>query len=146
MECSHITGPYYGTLDRTAELLAKLLSGLEDPDLRALSEAVRAKLGISEPLTKPAMASPSPGLTALADDPKRPRVSRLLPRVTCPSPFRPRARAVPIAELQDAPVTEAEMKELMALAPLAGRLPPPRFRSNLRGGKSGKPIAQAHIQ
>ena len=35
--------PTHGALDRTAELLAKLLSGSEDPDVTALSEAVKAK-------------------------------------------------------------------------------------------------------
>ena len=57
----HLPGPTYGALDRTAELLARLLSGSEDPAVRALSQAVGAKLGIIEPLLKPAMASPSPG-------------------------------------------------------------------------------------
>ena len=42
-------------------------------------------------------------------------------------------------------MTEAEKKELTALAPLAGRLPPPTDPTS-RGGKSGKPIAQANIQ
>ena len=51
---SHLPGPTYGALDSTAELLAKLLSGSEDPDVTALSEAIRAKLGITEPLPKPA--------------------------------------------------------------------------------------------
>ena len=37
MEGSHSPGPTYGALDRTAELLAKLLSGSEDPDVTALS-------------------------------------------------------------------------------------------------------------
>ena len=100
--------PTYGALDRTAELLAKLLSGSEDPDVTALSEAVKAKLGITEPLPKPALLSPSPGLSTLADDLKRSRVPRLLPKVTCPRPFHPRARTAPIAELQDVPVTETE--------------------------------------
>ena len=124
VEDSHLPGPTYGALDRTAELLAKLLSGSEDPDVTALSEAVRAKLGITEPLPKPALAPPSPGLSMLADDLKQSRVSRLLPKVTCPSPFHPRARTVPIAELQDVTVTETEKKGLTALATLAGRLPP----------------------
>ena len=137
--------PTYGALDRTAELLAKLLSGSEDPDVTALSEAVKAKLGITEPLPKPALLSTSPGLSTLADDLKRSRVSRLLPKVTCPSPFHPRARTVPIAELQDVPVTETEKRGLSALAPLAGVSPPP---SGLTpgGGKMGRPIAQANIQ
>ena len=91
--------PTYGALDRTAELLAKLLSGSEDPDVTALSEPVKAKLGITEPLSKPALLSPSPGYSTLADDLKRSRVSELLPKVTCPSPFHPRARTVAIAEL-----------------------------------------------
>ena len=42
--------PTHGALDRTAEPLAKLLSGSENPDVTALSEAVKAKLGITEPL------------------------------------------------------------------------------------------------
>ena len=79
---SRTPGPADGALNCTAELLAKLLSG-------ALSEAVRAKLGITEPLAKPAMASPSAGLTSLADDVKRARVSRLLPKVTCPKSLSP---------------------------------------------------------
>ena len=89
-----------------AQLQAKLLSGSEDPDVTALSEAVNAKLGISESLPKPAQASPSPGLSTLAEELKRSRVSRLLPKVTCPSPFHPRARTVPMTELEDVPVTE----------------------------------------
>ena len=113
--------------------------------MTALSEAVKAKLGITEPLPDPAPASPSPGLSTLAEDLKRSRVSRLLPKVTCPSPFHPRARTVPIAELQDVPVTETEKKDLAALATLAGVLSPP---SGLTpgAGKSGKPIAQVNIQ
>ena len=132
-------------MDRTAELLAKLLFGSEDLDVTALSEAGKAKLGITEPLPKPGLASPSPGLSTLADDLKRSRVSRLLPKVTCPSPFDPRARTVPIAELQDVPVTETEKKGLTALAPLVGKPSPPSDLTS-GGGKSGKPIAQANIQ
>ena len=81
--------PTYGALDRTAELLAKLLSGSEHPDVTALSKAVKAKLGITEPLPRPPLLSPSAGLSTLADDLKRSRMCRLLPKVTCPSPFHP---------------------------------------------------------
>ena len=132
VEETHHPGPTYGTLDRTAELLARLLSGLEDPNVTALSEAVKAKLGTTEPLPKPELSPASPGLSTLADDLKRSRVSRLLPKVTCPSPFHPRARTLPMAELRDDPVTETEKRRLAAPAPLAGRAPPP-FRTNLRG-------------
>ena len=144
VEESHSPGPTYGALDRTAELLAKLVFGSEDPDLTALSEAVKARLGITEPLPKPALASPSPGLSTLTEDIKRSWVSRFLPKVNCPSPFHPRARTVPIAELQDVPVTETEKRGLTALATLAGVPPPP---SGLTPGleKSGRPITQANI-
>ena len=141
----HLAEPTHGALDRTAELLTKLLSGSKDPDVTALSKAVTAKLGTSEPLPQPALASPSPGLSTLAEDLKRSRVSRLLPKVTCPSPFNPHARTVPIAELQDVPVTETKKRGLSALALLAG-VPPPPSSLTLRGGKSGRPIAQANIQ
>ena len=121
-----------------------LLSGSEDP-VTALSAAVKAKLGITEPLPKAALFSPSPGLSTLAEDLKRSRVSRLLPKVNCPSPFHPRARTVPIAELHDVPVTETEKRGLTALAPLAG-VPPPPSGLTPGGGKSVRPIAQANIQ
>ena len=142
-EEQHHPRPTYGALDHTAELLVKLLSGSEDPDVTALSEAIEAKLGIAEPLPKPELPSLSPGLSTLAEDLKGSRVSRLLPKVTCPSPFHPRARTVPMAELQDVPVTEIEKRGLSALAPLAGVSP-----SGLTpgGGKTGRPIAQATIQ
>ena len=141
----HLREPTYGALDRTAKLLAKLLSGSEDPDVTTLSEAVKAKLGITEPLPQPALASPSPGLSTLAEDLKRSGVSRLLRKVTCPSPFHPRARTVPIAELQDVPVTETEKRGLAAVAPLAG-VPPPPSGLTPGDGKTGRPIAQVNIQ
>ena len=143
VKAPHLPEPTHGALDRTAELLAKLLSGSEDPHVTALSEAVKAKLGITEPLPQPALLSPSPGLSTLADDLKRSRMSRLLPEVTCPSPFHPRATIVPIAELQDVPVTETEKRGLSALPPLAGVSP-----SGLTpgGGKTGRPFAKANIQ
>ena len=141
----HVPEPTCRALDCRAELLAKLLSASEDPDVTALSEAVKAKLGITERLPQPALASPSPGLSTLAEDLKRSRASRLLPKVTCPSPFHPRARTVPIAELQDVPVTETEKRGLSALAALAG-VPPPPSGLTPGGGKSGRPIAQANIQ
>ena len=62
VEDSYLPGPPYGALDRTAELLAKLLSGSEEPDVTALSEAFKAKLGITVHTPKPALSSPSPGL------------------------------------------------------------------------------------
>ena len=124
MKDPHLPEPTYGALDCTAQLLAKLLSGSEDPDAIALSEDVKAKLGITEPLPRPALASPSTRLPTLAEDLKRSSVSRLVPKVTCPSPFHPRARTVCIAELQDVPVTETEKRGLSALAPLAGVSPP----------------------
>ena len=54
--------------------------------MAALSEAVKAKLGIAEPLPKSELPPPSPGLSTLAKDLKRSRVSRLLPKVFTPVP------------------------------------------------------------
>ena len=87
VEEQHHPRPTYGALDHTAELLAKLLSGSEDPDVTSLSEAIKAKLGIAEHLPKQELSSPSPGLSTLADYIKRSRVSRLLPKVAAPAPF-----------------------------------------------------------
>ena len=42
---------------------AKLVYASEDLDVIALSEAARAKLGITEALPKPALPSPCPGLS-----------------------------------------------------------------------------------
>ena len=67
VKAPHLPEPTHGALNRTAELLAKLLSGSEDPDVTALSEAVKAKLGITEPLPQRALASTSPGLSTLAE-------------------------------------------------------------------------------
>ena len=52
VEESHSPGPTYGALDRTAELRAKLLSGSKDPDVTALSEAVKAKFWYHRTLTQ----------------------------------------------------------------------------------------------
>ena len=145
VKAPHLPEPTHGALDRTAELLARLLSGSENSDVTALSEAVKAKLGITEPSPQPAPASPSAGLATLADDLKRLRVSRSLPKVTCPSPFHSCTRTVPIAELQDVPVTETKKRGLSALAPLAD-VPPPPSGLTPGGGKSVGPIAQANIQ
>ena len=57
--------------------------------MTALSGAVKAKLGIAEPLPTPELSSPSPGLSTLAEDLKRSRVSMLLPKITYPSSFTP---------------------------------------------------------
>ena len=45
MKAPHLPEPTHGALDCSAELLAKLLSGSEDPDVTVLSEAVKAKFG-----------------------------------------------------------------------------------------------------
>ena len=138
VEDCHLPGPIYGALERTAELLAKLLSGSQDPDVTALSQSVRAKLGITEPSPKPASASTSPSLSKLADDLKQSRVLGLLPKVTCPSPFHPRARTVPITELQDVPVTETEKKGADSSGTSPWQTTPP-FRPKLIGWKEWQP-------
>ena len=77
----------HGSLDRLAEPLAKLLSGSEDPDVTALSEAVKAKLGINEPLPRPALLSPSAGLSMSADDLKDQGCPGCYPKSLAPALF-----------------------------------------------------------
>ena len=60
MKDPHLPEPTYGALDRTAELLAKLVSGSEGSDVTALSEAVKAKFGITEPLPSQHWPQPYP--------------------------------------------------------------------------------------
>ena len=43
VKAPHLPEPTHGALDRTTELLAKLLSGSEDPDVTAHCEAVKAR-------------------------------------------------------------------------------------------------------
>ena len=52
-------------LDRTVDVLAKMRLGYEDPEVTALSEAIKGKLGVTAPLEKPT-SSPSPGFRTLA--------------------------------------------------------------------------------
>ena len=66
------------------------------------------------------------------------------PRSHAPVPFT-LVPKLSVAELQDVQVTEAEQRELTALAALAGKLPPPSDPAR-GGGKSGKPIPKVNIQ
>ena len=91
--------------------------GLEDRDLGVLSAAFKTKLGLSD-LKKPPPTM-SAGVELLTTDEKRCIGIRSSPMDTCPSPFHPRVRTLPMCSVGD--TTEAEMKGygLAALAPLA---------------------------
>ena len=105
-------------LDETMDLLSQVLgAGDEDQDLIALAAALKTKLGLSD-LKKPPPTM-SPGVELLTRDVKSCRGIRSSPTDTCPSPFHPRVRTVPVCSVGD--TTEAEMKGygLAALAPLA---------------------------
>ena len=119
----HMAAPKLG-LDETMGLLFRVLGeGEEDPDLSALSAALKAKLGLSD-LKKPPPTM-SPGVELLTRDVKSCRGIRSSPMDTCPSPFHPRVRTVPVCSVGD--TTKAEMKGygLAALAPLATVYPSP---------------------
>ena len=112
-----MTAPKCG-LDETMELLSRVLgAGEEHPDLSALSAALKAKLGLSD-LKKPPPTM-SAGVEVLPRDVKSCRGTCSSPMDTCPSPFHPRVRTVPVCSVGD--TTEGEMKGygLAALAPLA---------------------------
>ena len=111
-------------LNETMELLSGVLgAGDEDSDLSALSAALRTKFGISD-LKKPPPTM-SPGVQLLTRDLKSCRGICSSPVDTCPSPFHPRVRTVPVCSVGD--TTEAEMKGygLSALGPLATVHPSP---------------------
>ena len=126
-------------MDKTLDVLTKFLSGDSgDPDVTALSEAIKARLGITSPLVKPE-ASPSPGVKTLAENLMGDRRTHKLPEVgSCPSPFHPRIRTVPATSLEETPGEDLNKLGLTSLAPLAKEPPP-------SGATGRKPIAQANI-
>ena len=144
---SRMAAPKLG-LDETMELLSRGLgAGDEDPDLSALSAALKAKPGLSE-LKKPP-STMSPGVELLTRGVKSCRGIRSTPLDTCPSPFHPRVRTVPVCTIGDS--TEAEMGGygLAALAPLATVYPsPPSGGKGDTGvpGRGTKGIATANLQ
>ena len=135
-------------LDETMELLSRVLgAGDEDPDLSALSAALKAKLGLSE-LKKPP-STMSPGVELLARGVKSCRGIRSTSFDTCPSPFHPRVRTVPVCTIGDSTEAEMEGYGLAALAPLATVYPsPPSGGKGDTGvpGRGTKGIATANIQ
>ena len=144
---SRMAAPKLG-LDETMELLSRVLGAWdEDPDLSSLSAALKAKLGLSE-LKKPP-STMSPGVELLTRGVESCRGICSTPLDTCPSPFHPRVRTVPVCTI--GVCTEAEMEGygLAALAPLATVYP-----STPSGGKSDtgvpirgtKGIATANLQ
>ena len=130
------------------ELLSQVLvAGDEDPDLSALSAALKTKLGLSD-LKKPPPTM-SPGAELLTRDVMSCRGIASSPMDTCPSPFHPRVRTVPVCSVGD--TTEAEMKGygLPAVAPLATvYLLPPSGGTGDTGvpGRGTKAIATATLQ
>ena len=120
---SRMAAPKLG-LDETMELLSRVLgAGHEDRDLSALSAALKAKLGLSE--LKKSPLTMSPGVELLTRGVKSCRGICSTPLDTCPSPFLPCVRTVPVCTIGDS--TEAEMEDygLAALAPLATVYPSP---------------------
>ena len=111
-------------LNDTMELLSHVRgAGEEDPDLSALSAALKAKLGLSDWRKPPPTMSPSAELFTW--DVKSCRGIRSSPMDTCPSLFAPRVWIVPVCSVGD--TTQAEMKGygLAALAALVTLNPSP---------------------
>ena len=135
-------------LDETMELLSRVLGAWdEDPDLSALSAALKARLGLSE-LEKPP-STVSPGVELLSRGVKSCEGIRSTLLDTCTSPFHPRVRTVPVCTIGDS--TEAEMEDyrLAALAPLATVYPStPSCGKGDTGvpGRRTKGIATANLQ
>ena len=141
--CPQAWQPHLG-LDETMELLSRVLGA---GDENSLSAALKTKLGLSDLIRPP--PTMSAGVELLTRDEKSCRGIRKSPMDTCPSPFHPRVRTVPVCSVGD--TTEFEMKGygLAALAPLATVYPSP-----LSGGtgdtgvprRGTKAIATANLQ
>ena len=135
-------------LDETMDLLSRVLGAAdEDQDLGALSAALKTKLGLSD-LNKPPPTI-SPGVELLTRDVKSCGGIRSSRMDTCPSPFHPRLRTVPVCSVGN--TTQAEMKGygLAALAPLATMYPsPPSGGTGDTGvqGRGTKAVATANLQ
>ena len=142
-----MAGPKLG-LDETMEFLSRVKgAGDEDPDLGALSAALKTDLGLSH--LKKLPPTISPGVELLTREVKSCRGIRSSPMDTCPSPFHPRVRTVPVCNVGD--TTEAEMKGygLAALAPLATVNPSPLSGGTGDTGVPGrgtKAIATVNLQ
>ena len=112
------------SLNETMELLSRVRGASdEDLDQTALLAALKAKLGVFD-FEKPPPTM-SRGVEFLTKDVKRCRGSRSSPMDTCPSPFNPRVRTVPVFSVGD--TKEAEMKSygLASLAALGTTSPSP---------------------
>ena len=135
-------------LDETMELLSRVLgAGDVDPDLSALSAALKTKLGLSD--LEKAPPTTFPGVELLTRNVKSCRGIRSSPMDTCPSPFQPCVRTVPVCSVGD--TREADMKGygLSALAPLATVHPSPLSGGTSDTGLPGrgtKAIATANLQ
>ena len=130
---SRMAAPKIG-LDETMELLSRVPgAGDEDLDLRALSAALKVKLGLSE-LKKPP-STMSPGVELLTRGVKSCRAICSTPLDTCPSPFHPRVRTVPVCTIGDSTEAEMEGYGLAALAPLA---------TVKQGRKEARKVAMQH--
>ena len=127
----------------TMELLFRVLfAGDEDPDLSALSAALKTKSGLAD-LKKPP-STMSPGVELQTKDVKSCEGIRSSPMDTCP-----RLPTVPVCSVGD--TTEAEMKGycLAALAPLATVYPSASSGGTGDPGVPGrgkKAIATANLQ
>ena len=135
-------------LGETMELLSQVLgAGDEGPDLSALSAALKAKLGLSE-LKKPP-STMSPAVELLTQGVKSCNWIRSTPLNTCPSPFHPRVRTVPVCTIGDSTEAEIEDYGLAALAPILTVYP--SVPSGGKGdtgvpGRGTKGIATANLQ
>ena len=135
-------------LDETMDLLSRVRGADDDdPDLSALSAALKTKLGLSD-LKKPPPTM-SPGVELLTRDMKSCRGICSSPVDRRLSPFHPRVRTVPVSTVGDTKEAEMNSYGLAALAPLATTHPSPP--SGGRGdlgvpGRGPEAIAHANLE
>ena len=135
-------------LDEAVELLARVLgANKEDPDLSALSAALKTKLGVFH--LKKLPPTVSPGAELLAKDVKGYQGICGPAMYTRPSPFGPRVRTMPVCNGGDMSETEMKSYRLTAVAPLAITHPslPPDVTGGIDGlGRRTKAITTANLR
>ena len=123
--------------DETVELLTNIVGASEeDPNLSALSAALKSTLGLSD-LERPPN-SMSLGVELLTCEVQSCRGIRVSPKDACLSLFHPRVRMVSLCTVSEIPAAEMKGYGLAALAPLAITDPSTTTGATRTTGESGR--------
>ena len=104
--------------DETVQILTRVLGASEqDPDLSALSAALKIELRLADLRRHP--CTMLPGVELLTRNLKSWQRIRRPPMATCPRHFDPRVRTVPVCNVGDTSEADVKTFGLAELVPLA---------------------------